>query len=43
MAQLKLDENVAELVGDVLRAAGHDVALARDEDLIGAGVGRPRE
>ena len=36
MALLKLDENVAELVAEVLRTAGHDVALARDEDLTGA-------
>lgn len=35
MARVKLDENVADLVRDVLQAAGHDVALARDEQLAG--------
>jgi len=33
---LKLDENVPDLVSEILRAAGHDVALARDEQLAGA-------
>lgn len=32
MARVKLDENVADLVRDVLQAAGHVVALARDEE-----------
>lgn len=35
MARLKFDENVADSVCDVLRAAGHDVAIARDELLAG--------
>jgi len=36
VAAIKLDENVADLVGTVLREAGHDVAPARDEGLAGA-------
>jgi predicted nuclease of predicted toxin-antitoxin system len=36
VALLKLDENLPDLAGDVLRDAGHDVALARDEGLAGA-------
>lgn len=36
MAAIKLDENVADAVANVLREAGHDVALARDEGLAGA-------
>lgn len=36
MASIKLDENVADVVASVLREAGHDVALARDERLAGA-------
>lgn len=36
MARLKLDENMPDSVADALRAAGHDVELARDEDLAGA-------
>ena len=36
MARVKLDENVADLVADILRQAEHDVALARDEELAGA-------
>ena len=35
MASIKLDENVADIVASVLRDAGHDVALARDEGLAG--------
>ena len=35
MARVKLDENVPDLVRDILREAGHDVALARDERLAG--------
>ena len=35
MAGVKLDENVADVVRDVLQAAGHDVALARDQQLAG--------
>lgn len=35
MALVKLDENVADLVGDILRRAGHDVRLARDQQLTG--------
>lgn len=36
MALLKLDENLPDIAGEVLRTAGHDVALARDEGLAGA-------
>ena len=36
MAAVKLDENIPDSVGGILRAAGHDVALARDEGLVGA-------
>jgi predicted nuclease of predicted toxin-antitoxin system len=32
---LKLDENVPDSVGAILREAGHDVALARDQQLAG--------
>jgi len=32
---VKLDENVPDSVGTILREAGHDVALARDEQLAG--------
>jgi predicted nuclease of predicted toxin-antitoxin system len=32
---LKLDENVPDVVLEILRVAGHDVALARDEQLAG--------
>jgi hypothetical protein len=35
LAAVKLDENVPELVGTVLRDGGHDVAHARDENLGG--------
>jgi hypothetical protein len=34
-ALLKLDENIPDLVAEILGAAGHDVALARDEQLSG--------
>lgn len=34
-ALLKLDENVPDLVAEILGAAGHDAALARDEALAG--------
>jgi predicted nuclease of predicted toxin-antitoxin system len=34
-ASLKLDENIPDLVAEILRAAGHDAALARDEGLAG--------
>ena len=34
-AVLKLDENIPDLVAEILRAAGHDAALARDEQLAG--------
>jgi predicted nuclease of predicted toxin-antitoxin system len=34
-ALLKLDENIPDLVAEILRAAGHDAALARDERLAG--------
>ncbi len=37
MASVKLDENVPDSVGVILRERGHDVALARDEQLAGAG------
>lgn len=36
MAAVKLDENVPDSVATVLREAGHDVALARDQELVGA-------
>jgi predicted nuclease of predicted toxin-antitoxin system len=36
-ALLKLDENVPDLVAEILGAAGHDAALARDERLAGVG------
>lgn len=36
MAAVKLDENVPDSVATVLREAGHDVALARDQQLVGA-------
>ena len=36
MAAAKLDENVPDSVAELLRAAGHDVALARDQQLAGA-------
>lgn len=35
MASVKLDENVPDSIGAILRDAGHDVALARDEQLAG--------
>jgi predicted nuclease of predicted toxin-antitoxin system len=35
VATVKLDENVPDSVGTILREAGHDVALARDEQLVG--------
>ena len=40
MAAVKLDENVPDSVGAILRQAGHDVALARDEQLAGVPDGR---
>jgi len=36
VASVKLDENVPDSVAAILRAAGHDVALARDQELVGA-------
>lgn len=36
MAAVKLDENLPEAAAAVLRTAGHDVALARDQKLAGA-------
>jgi predicted nuclease of predicted toxin-antitoxin system len=36
VAAVKLDENVPDSVGGILRAAGHNVALARDQGLAGA-------
>lgn len=36
MATVKLDENVPDSVAGFLRAAGHDVALAREQQLAGA-------
>ncbi|MCA1558794.1 MAG: DUF5615 family PIN-like protein [Acidobacteria bacterium] len=36
MTAVKLDENVPDSVATVLRQAGHNVALARDEQLVGA-------
>jgi predicted nuclease of predicted toxin-antitoxin system len=35
VAAVKLDENVPDSVGAILRRAGHDVELARDEQLAG--------
>jgi predicted nuclease of predicted toxin-antitoxin system len=35
VAAVKLDENVPDSVGTILRDASHDVALARDEQLAG--------
>jgi len=35
-ASLKLDENIPDLVAEILGAAGHDVALARNEGLAGS-------
>ena len=35
MASVKLDENLPDLVASILRSAGHDVALARDQQLTG--------
>jgi hypothetical protein len=32
---VKLDENVPDSIGAILQQAGHDVALARDEQLAG--------
>jgi predicted nuclease of predicted toxin-antitoxin system len=32
---VKLDENVPDSVGTMLRQAGHDVALAREQQLVG--------
>jgi predicted nuclease of predicted toxin-antitoxin system len=40
VAAVKLDENVPDSVGAILRQAGHDVALARDEQLAGVPDGR---
>jgi predicted nuclease of predicted toxin-antitoxin system len=40
VATLKLDENVPDSVGVILRQGGHDVALARDEQLTGVGDDR---
>lgn len=36
MAAVKLDENIPDSVAAILRPAGHDVALARDQQLAGA-------
>lgn len=36
MPPVKLDENVPDSVRTILRGAGHDVALARDQQLTGA-------
>ena len=36
MALVKLDENVPDLVGVVLRSGGHDVRTAREENLSGS-------
>jgi predicted nuclease of predicted toxin-antitoxin system len=33
---VKLDENIPDSIGTILREAGHDVAFARDEHLAGA-------
>jgi len=35
MASVKLDENVPDSVGVILRGLGHDAAFARDEQLAG--------
>jgi predicted nuclease of predicted toxin-antitoxin system len=35
VAAIKLDENVPDSAGVILRESGHDVALARDEQLAG--------
>jgi hypothetical protein len=35
---VKLDENVPDSVAGILRQAGDDVALARDQDLVGGSV-----
>ena len=35
VASLKLDENIPDLVAEILGSAGHDAALARDEELAG--------
>jgi predicted nuclease of predicted toxin-antitoxin system len=35
VAVVKLDENVPDSVAGILRAGGHDVALARDQELAG--------
>jgi predicted nuclease of predicted toxin-antitoxin system len=40
VAVVKLDENVPDSVAGILRQGGHDVALARDQDLVGAGDDR---
>jgi len=36
VALIKCDENLPDAAAEILRAAGHDVALARDEGLMGA-------
>ena len=36
MVAVKLDENLPDAVADVLGAAGHDVALVRDQGLAGS-------
>jgi len=36
VAAIKLDENVPDSFGQTLSQSGHDVALARDEELAGA-------
>jgi predicted nuclease of predicted toxin-antitoxin system len=36
VASVKLDENVPDSVAAILRAGGHDVAFARDQQLAGA-------
>lgn len=36
MAAVKLDENVPDSVAAILRNGGHDVALARDQNLAGS-------
>ena len=36
MATVKLDENMPDSVAAILRAAGHDVALAREQHLTGS-------
>ena len=35
MASVKLDENMPDAAAEILRSAGHDVALARDDGLAG--------